>query len=421
VRHLSLKPPHTSASIPPKENPALPIPSVPSIAVLPFANLSGDPAQEYFSDGLTDLLITRLSKVPGMFVIARSSSFSYKGKAVTVQEAGRQLGVRTVLEGSALKTGDRVRINVQLADAARGANLWSQSFDQPLKDIFAMQDEIVRGIVTTLGLMFKLDNLQLGMVVRQSLQTDNLEAFDAALRCGELFWQFTKEGNAKARQMCQKAVALDPNYAEAYQAMGWTYENDVAFEWTHDPGADLKRASIFARKALALDDSNTMALALISDNDRMNGRFDEAVTDAQRAMATDPNNGFVYWFLAWALETDGKPDDALRTMQAGIRLDPALKDLFAMQIGAAYLHSGRYQQAISAYKRNTTSYPNILGSHIGLAIAYTELGHDRDARAEAAEVMRLNPQFTLPLPEKMNKDVVWARRVDADLRKAGLK
>jgi len=221
--------------------------------------------------------------------------------------------------------------------------------------------------------------------------------------------------------MCEEAIALDPQYAEAYSGAGWVYEIDVLFQWSKDPAGDFKRASLFAHKALALDDSSTMALALKSDNDQISGRFDEAVKEAQRAVATDPNNSFVYWFLALALDADGKPNDALRTIQEAIRLDPALAGLFAMELGQAYLQEGQYQEAISAYKRSSTSFSTVLANPLGLAIAYTELGRDRDARGEAAEVIRLNPHFTLPRPEFWNKNVAWARRVDADLRKAGLK
>ena len=164
-----------------------------------------------------------------------------------------------------------------------------------------------------------------------------------------------------------------------------------------------------------------MALALISDNDRFGGRFDEAVTEAQHAVTTDPNNSFVYWFLAVALDFDARPDDALRTIQEAIRLDPALADLFDIEVGSAYLQAGHYQEAISAYKHSSTSLSTVLSSHLGMAVAYTELGHDRDAQAEAAEVIRLNPHFTLPRPELWNKNAAWGRRVDTDLRKAGLK
>jgi len=343
VQHLSLKPPKTSATIPPAEKPVLALPSIPSIAVLPFTNLSGDPGQEYFSDGLTDLLITRLSKVPHLFVIAHASSFSYKGKAVTVQQVGRELGVRTILEGSVLKAGDRLRVNAQLADATNGAIFWTQTLDQPLKDIFTMQDEIVRDIVTTLGLLFKLDTLQLRNVIREDRPTDNLEASDTMLRSAQSFWKFTKEGDAKARQMDQKAIALDPNYAEAYAALGWSYEQDVGLQYSQDPAGDLKRASVLAEKALALDDSNTLALTLLSDNDRQNGRFDEAVRDAQRSVTTDPNCSWGYLFLAMALSADGKPGDAVPIVQKAIRLDSALEDFFARELGFEYLGTAPFR------------------------------------------------------------------------------
>jgi adenylate cyclase len=182
---------------------------------------------------------------------------------------------------------------------------------------------------------------------------------------------------------------------------------------------DLRRASSFAHKALVFDDSNTMALDLISDNDRMGGRFEEAVTEAQRAVVTDPNNSFVYWFLALALDADAKPDDALRNLQEATRRDPALADLFAMEVGWAYLQKGQYQQAISASQRCARTFPTFLGCHLALAVGFAELGRDVDARAEAGKVMRLNPHFILGTNLPL-KDVAWAGRVGADLRKAGL-
>jgi adenylate cyclase len=422
VQYLTLKPPRTRASIPLQEKPALSLPSIPSIAVLPFANLSGDPAQEYFSDGLTDLVITRLSKVPGLFIIARAPSFSYEAKSVTVQQVGRQLGVRTILEGSILRAGDRVRVNAELADATNGKTLWTQSFDQPLKDISDMQDDMVRGIVTTLGLLFKLDTLHFNVLrVDRDRQTDNLEAFDLNLRGLENFWKNTKDGYATARRLWQKAIALDPNYAEAIASVGWTYEMDVVFGFSRDPRADLKRASALAQKALALEDSSTMALALVSDNDRVIGRFDEAVRIADRLSIADPENSFSYWFLAEALDGDGRPDEAALAIRKAIRLDPALDELFSVELGFDYLHSGRYEQALSVLKRHISSYPNNLGGHLALSIAYVELGRNQDAHAEVAEVRRLSPRFALGPPELMNKDVAWRNRAFADWRKAGLK
>jgi adenylate cyclase len=402
VQRLSLKPPRTSASIPPQEKPVLPLPEMPSVAVLPFTNLSGDSSQEYFSDGLTDLLITRISRLPGVFVIARNSTFFYKGKAKTAQQVGRELGVRTILEGSVLKAGNRVRINAQLADATNGANLWAQSFDQPLKDIFTVQEDIVRDLVTTLSGLFKLDNLKIlrSTTFLEDRQTDNIEAFDDALQASEGFWRQTKEGNEKARQMCQRAIRLDPNYAEAYAGLGWTYWQDLYFGRSTNAKADLERASELAQKALSIDDSNVLALALVSFNDWMQQRFDQAVVDAKRIIAVNPNFTIGYESLAVALIADGKPEEAIPTVQKAIRLDPASPDFYLSTLGGAYLDMGRYQQAAAILERRLGSYPNDLDAHVALAVAYTELGRDQDARAQVAEVMRLNPQYTLPPLEK---------------------
>jgi adenylate cyclase len=249
VQHLSLRPQPTHASIPPPSSaaipsiqaPALSFPDKPSVAVLPFANLSGDPAQEYFSDGITDQLITDLSKLPDLFVIDRNSSFTYKGKAVKVQEVSRELGVRLVLEGSARKTSDGVRIAVQLVDATTGANLWAERFDRPLRDIFAVQDEIVQKIVTTLDLVFKLRERGIPAGARMH-GTNNLEAFDDFLRGVWYGWSGMigaagQEGNAKARAMYERAVELDPKYADAYVALGRTYFMEAWNGWM-DPSKE---------------------------------------------------------------------------------------------------------------------------------------------------------------------------------------
>src|SRR5712692_7142104 len=219
IQQLSLRPPTTTASIPPAQKLAPALPDMPSIAVLPLTNMSGDREQGYFSDGITDDLITALSRLPGLFVIARNSSFTYKGKAVGLQDVGKELGVKYVLGGGVRKAGDQVRITVQLADATTGEELWAERYDRPLRDIFAMQDEIVRRIVTTL-------NLQLILAQRGYLfprETENLEAYDDVLRGAEYFLSYTKDGNVKARQMCEQAIQLDPKYARAYAALGANY------------------------------------------------------------------------------------------------------------------------------------------------------------------------------------------------------
>src|SRR5262245_49568122 len=211
--------------------PALPLPDKPSIVVLPFVNMSKDPEQEYFSDGLTETLTGDLSKIASLFVIARNSAFTYKGKAVKVQDVGREMGVRYVLEGSVLKADNQVRITAQLIDATTGYHLWSERYDRPLQNVLTLQDEIVQKIVTTLKLQLTLQ--EQGFSVRKT--TDNLEAYDAFLRGLESFWRYTKEANTQARPMFEKAVALDPQYAEAYARLGATYWLEWNWGWSADP------------------------------------------------------------------------------------------------------------------------------------------------------------------------------------------
>jgi adenylate cyclase len=328
--------------------------------------------------------------------------------------------VRTILQGSVLRAGNLVRINAELTDATSGANLWAQSFDQPLTDIFAVQDNIVRKIVTTLRLLFNLHNLKVPhAAVLQP--TDNLEAFDDVLQGASYYWRLTKEGNQKARGLLEKAVGLDSKYADAYSFLGWTYEWAVTNQWSQNPQADLKRADELAQKALALDDSNLLALTLISQDDWMEGRYDQAVADGERAVAFNPNSVLGYLQLGQAQNFDGKPEEALLAFQKAIRLDPESKDFYAYGIGMAYLFTGRYQQAVPLLERSAASYPNLLNAHLLLSIAYTELGRDEKARAEVAEVLWLNPQYELIPSEKWVPNSVLARHFDADLRKAGLK
>jgi TolB-like protein/class 3 adenylate cyclase/Tfp pilus assembly protein PilF len=453
VQHVSLKPPRTSASIPPqekKQNPhpyplplgtltsplpqhsergtgsgrgteALPLPSIPSIAVLPFMNLSGDPQQEYFSDGISDQLINDLSRLPGIFVIARNSSFAYKGKPVKEHEISKELGVKYLLEGSVRKAFDRIRIGVELVNAGSSTEIWTQRFDRPLKDIFAVQDEIVGKVVTTLGLLFKLDQMKLPYVASWR-RTDNLEAFDDFLRAAEYSWRLTKDDDAKARRWLEKVIALDPKFAQAYVALGSTYWWDAFAQWSRNPQADLQRASDLAHQALALDDSNSSALGLLSRLDWMQRRFDQSVADAERAVAIDPNYASGYWVLSEALLVCVKPEGAISAAKKAMRLDPAGQDLYAFEVGLGYLQMGRQQEAIPVLKSHLAAYPNNLFAHLDLMIAYIELGRDPDARAELTEVARISPQFVLPPPEGgWFNNVALNRRWDGELRKAGLK
>src|SRR5215813_13559308 len=238
------------SALSPQGSQALPLPDKPSIIVLPFVNLSGNPGQDYFSDGLTDVLTGDLSMLSGLFVIARDSAFTYKGKAVKMQDVGREMGVRYVLEGSVQKTAGQVRITAQLIEAATGEHLWSERYDRPLQNLFALQDEIVHQIITNLGAI--LWQAEVERVRR--IPTANFTAYDALLRGAEYYRRYTKEDNLQARQMWEKAIALDPQYAEAYAALGWTYWLAWAVRWSADPQS-LEQAAKLAHQALALNDS----------------------------------------------------------------------------------------------------------------------------------------------------------------------
>jgi adenylate cyclase len=370
VQHLSLRPPTTTASIPPQEKPALPLPSIPSVAVLPFTNLSGDAQQEYFSDGITDQLINDLSQIPGLFVIARNSSFAYKGKAIKEQEVGKELGVKYVLEGGVRKAADRVRVGVELVDASSGTEMWTANYDRPPKDIFAVQDEIVGKVVTTLNLIFKLNAMKIPR--RDARPTDNLEAFDDLLRALEYRFRFTRDDNARARRWLEKAIKLDPKCATAYASLGLTYWTAAWNQWSENRQADLERASQLVQKALALDDSNSLALVLLSYIDWMQRRYDQAVVDAERAVAINPNYAQGYTALSDALALSGfKPEEALRAAEQAIRLDPAGQDFYAYAVGNADNQMGRYQEAVSFLKRNLAAHPNNLVAHLIPSLAAT--------------------------------------------------
>src|SRR5712692_7043951 len=278
VQHLSLRPPTTTASIPSAQSPALTLPNIPSIAVLPFTNMSGDREQEYFSDGMTDDIITALSRLPGLFVIDRNSAFTYKGKPVEAQQVSRELGVHYLLEGSVRKEVNQLRITAQLVDATTDYEIWAERYDRPLQDIFALQDEIVRKIVTTLKLQLTLQ--EQGVLVHKT--TENLDAYDDLLRGMESLGSGTKDANMTARQMFERAVALDPQYASAYASIGLTYLIDWESQWNTDPKI-LGQANELAQKAVALDDSLPAAHDILGDIYLFKRQHDQAIAEAERA------------------------------------------------------------------------------------------------------------------------------------------
>jgi TolB-like protein/class 3 adenylate cyclase/cytochrome c-type biogenesis protein CcmH/NrfG len=383
VQHLSLKPPHTHASIPPVPSPALTLPDKPSIAVLPFANMSGDHEREYFSDGITTDLITDLSRLPSLFVIARNSTFTYKGKPTKLQDVSKELGVKYVLEGGVRKAGDQMRITVQLADATTGTELWAERYDRPLRDVFALQDEIVRRIVTTLNLQLTL--AQRGVLIPRS--TENLEAYDDLLRGMEYLLDGTKNGNVKARLMLEKAIELDANYAEAYVLLGWDFLLGYMFAFDSGPNG-LEEALKMEQRAVALDDSLAGPHSLLAVIYVQNAQNDEALSEAQRGIALDPNSAYGYSSLAEVLNNQVKPTEALVAAEKAMRLDPRNPENYVLEQGFAYSLLGRWKEAIPAWKRILARFPDHIWAHAFLADAYGSLGEGEAAREQVEHVQR---------------------------------
>ncbi|MBI3797557.1 MAG: adenylate/guanylate cyclase domain-containing protein [Deltaproteobacteria bacterium] len=410
-RGVSTLPPH-------EQTQALPLPNKPSIAVLPFVNMSSDPEQEYFSDGITEDLITDLSRLSGLFVIARNSSFTYKGKAVKIEEVGRELGVRYVLEGSVRKAGNRVRITAQLVDATTSHHLWAERYDRELQDIFALQDEIVQRIVTTLELQLTL--WEQGVLVRKS--TPNLEAYDYYLRGQAYWWHITKEANVQARQMYEKALELDPTYATAYVGLGGTYFMEWAWQWSQGPHS-FGQVVALAQQAVTLDDSLPWAHIFLGVVYLWQKQHDQAVAEIERAIALDPNSADGYVWLAHVLKLAGRPAEAIELVEKAMRLNPRYPVTYWFELGMASLWAGRYEEAVIAFKRILTRNPDFLPAHIHLAASYSELGQEEVARTEAAEVLRLNPTYSLEVYRQrvpLRNPAVLERTLAA-LRKAGLK
>jgi adenylate cyclase len=386
LSHWSLTTPYSAPVTEDVQPPSLPLPDKASIIVLPFVNMSGDPEQEYFGDGLTEVLTGDLSQIPSLFVIARNSAFTYKGQAVKIQQVGREMGVRYVLEGSVLKANDQVRITAQLIDASTGYHLWSERYDRPLQDLFRLQDEIVQRIVTTLKLQLTLQ--EQGLRVRK--RTDNLEAYDAFLRGMEYAWRFTKDATVQARQLWEKAIALDPQYAEAYAALGASYYLEWIWHWNTDPQT-LARALALGQQAVALDDSLPLAHSVLSWVYAQRQQFDQAIAEGQRAIALDPNNADVYVALAEALFFVGRPDEMSKLVEQAMRLNPRYPPTYLEELGWGYCLTGRYTEAVATLKEAISRSPAHLGAHVGLASSYVQQwayqqGADAQTLEQALEI-----------------------------------
>jgi adenylate cyclase len=398
---------------------AFPLPDKPSIAVLPFDNLTGDPKQEYFSDGLTEEIITTLSKAPGMFVIARNSTFTYKGKPVKIQQVAEDLGVRYVLEGSVRRAGDRVRVTAQLIDAIKGHHLWAESYDRELKDIFALQDEITRKILSALEVRLWAGE----QASTHRKVTDNLEAYLKTLQASVYLGRLDKEGTSLARQLAEEAMALDPNYARPYGILASCHTSDVFYGWSKSPRESLEQALELAQKAISLDETNPGGHMVLSSVYMFKREYERAIAEAERAIALDPNYSPAYSQLGLAMQVAGMPQESIAPLEKAIRINPMAPAIYFRRLGGSYSLTGRYEDAIVQLKKGIRLGPDDIFTHILLAATYAWKGSDEEAHAEVSEVLRIQPGISLeaiakrsPLKNKDDRD----RFIDA-LRKAGLK
>ncbi|MFB9980413.1 adenylate/guanylate cyclase domain-containing protein [Mesorhizobium kowhaii] len=389
-----------------------------SIAVLPFANMSGDVEQDYFADGISEDIITALSKLSQLFVIARNSSFTFKGQNVHVQEVGTKLGVRHVLEGSVRKSGNRVRITAQLIDATSGGHLWAERFDRDLTDIFAVQDDVTQQIVAALAL-----NLTEGD--RQRLAPEhprNAEAYDCFLRGRELWHRLTKETNLAARDLLQRAIELDPKFASAHAFLALTHGLDYLNRWSASPPESMAQAEEVATRAVTLDDSDPWAHWALAIAKLYTRRHDGAIGEAEHAIALNPNFAEGHVILGEALYYSGRPEEALESFARGKTLNPYFPDVLLHFQALALFQLGRYEEAVGLLMQRLARNAVTDVSRALLAASYGHLGRFAEARAAWQEVLRVNPDYSLEYRRKVlpYKNPADFELVVDGLRKAGV-
>jgi adenylate cyclase len=421
IWHLYLRPATAPVEVASIDKMAFSLPDKPSIAVLPFTNMSGDPKEEYFSDGLTEQIITSLSKFQRLFVVARNSTFVYKGKPVKIQKVAEDLGVQYVLEGSVQKSVNKVRITAQLIDAITGRHIWSEHYDRELKDIFPLQDEITMKITQAMRVELTEGEQARHWVAKGG--TDNLKAFEKNYQGLGVMRRSTKQDNDTARQFFEEAIALDPKFVSPYLNLGWTYFWDARFGWSESPAKSLQKAFELAQKALAMEESIDMGHSLLGSVYLVMRQHDKAIAEGERAIALNPNGAVAYGVLAGIVGCAGKWEEGVLYSKQSMRLNPFRESGDYWLLGRAYFMMGQYDEAILTLKKGVQINLNFLPAHIFLAACYSSLGRDAEAAAEAKEVLRINPKFSIEsyaktLPYKNKADI---EREVAALRKAGLK
>ena len=394
-----------------------------SIAVLPFTNMSGDPEQEYFSDGISDDIITDLSKIAGLTVIARNSSFTYKGRSVDIRTVGRELGVQSVLEGSIRRAGKRVRIAAQLIDTTNGGHLWADRYDRDLTDIFEVQDDVTHRIVDALKITLSPAEKE-RLADTETSKTSNVVAYDRVLRGRE--FMLGKEKNletfGQAIKYFKQALEHDPNYSVAYVCLGFAYMFDYQNRWTENPDGSLQIAKEYARQAIEKDPNEPLARCVSALAASYAKDLVRAKTEIDAALALNPNLALAHSLRGNIRAYSGEPLDAIPEIEQAMRLDPALSEQFLHFLGLAYLMAGKYETAAALLRQRIILVPNTDFSRAILTSALGHLGEVDAARQVWGELMAINPNYSFAghigrQPFKRKEDV---ERIAEGLNKAGV-
>jgi len=403
---------------PEEANDAAVAPSIakkPSIAVLPLVNMSGDPEQEFFADGLTEDIITELSRFHELLVISRNSTFVHKGKAVKVQDVAREFGVDYVLEGSVRKAGDRIRVTVQLIDAETDRHIWAERYDRELEDIFAIQDEMTRAIVATLP--GRVEAATHDRAKRK--QTDNMAAYECVLTARVLHHRSIREDNAEAQRLLDRAIALDPNYAHAHAWKACVLGQTWIYEWCADRDATFQQVAAELEIALALDDNDSDVHRILAALNLTREDHDKAAYHQERALALNPNYDLVVVQQGELLTWLGRPEEGIDWIKKAMRLNPYHPERFWNHLGRACYCAEKYAEAAEAFSRITRPDHT---HHAFLAATFAQMGNAVAAAAHAAEVMKREPKFsaTAYLATQHYKREVDRKRHEAGLLMAGL-
>ena len=404
------------------ENMAYPLPDKPSIAVLPFVNMSGDPEQEYFSDGMTEDLITDLSQISGLFVIGRNSTFTYKGKPVKIRQVAEELGVRYVLEGSVRKAENKVRINAQLIDATTGGHMWSARYDEEMDNVFSIQDKITHKIAEALAVKLIINEKK----IIPKKDTDNLEAYLTFIKGWQHYRRFAPDEFLKAIPLFEKAVELDPNYYRAYAALARIYmETYQRPSWRRSMG--LSRSETYRQISeylkLAMKGPTALAHAVATEMHLNHANFEGAITEAKRAVGLDSNDPDAHYAMGCALVFAGKHKEAVDSFKMAMRLDPFYQDTLCWGLGAAYFFMPELEKAATLFERAIKSNPENDAPLFLLTASYGHLGRDEEAKAVLAKLRVLYPGYSL-----RHVNIAWKFKDSTDLnffadglRKAGMK